>query len=134
MEDEKLTHRIIGCAMKVHSKLGPGFPEVVYQRSMAIELEKQALRFIREMPVEIFYDDIRVGYGRVDFFVEDAIMLELKALINLEDAHLAQTMNYCKTFKLPSGILINFGKRSLEFKRVYNLNHEDNQGFISKEV
>ncbi|MGB4400747.1 MAG: GxxExxY protein [Daejeonella sp.] len=132
MEYEQLTHKIIGCAMKVHSKLGPGFPEVVYQRSMAIELEKQALRFIREMTLAVFYDDIRVGYGRVDFFVEDTVMLELKALINLEDAHLAQAMNYCKTFNLPSGILINFGKRSLEFKRVYNLNHQDNQGFISK--
>ncbi|RZL05600.1 MAG: GxxExxY protein, partial [Pedobacter sp.] len=94
MKYEVLTHKIIGCAMNVHSKLGPGFPEVVYQRSMAIEMEKQGLRFIREMTVEIFYENIKVGYGRVDFFVEDAVMLELKALANLEDPHLAQTMNY----------------------------------------
>ncbi|MEJ7691685.1 GxxExxY protein [Daejeonella sp.] len=132
MKYDELTHRIIGCAMQVHSKLGPGFFEIVYQRSMVIEMEKQGLNFVREMSVQIFYDNIKVGYGRVDFFVENAVMLELKALPSLEDAHLAQTMNYCKTFKLPSGILINFGKRSLEFKRVYNLNHRDNEGFISK--
>ena len=132
MKYEELTHKIIGCAMNVHSKLGPGFLEVIYQRSMAIEMEKQGLSFIREMSVKILYDNINVGYGRVDFFVENAVMLELKALTILEDAHIAQTMNYCKTFKLPSGILINFGKRSLEFKRIYNLNHEDNQKFPNK--
>jgi GxxExxY protein len=109
--------------------LAPGFLEVVYQRALAIELGKQGLKFVREKSTDIYYAGIRVGYGRVDFFVEEPVMLELKALIILEDAHLAQTLNYCNTFKLPYGLLINFGSRKLEFKRIYNLNHPDSREY-----
>lgn len=126
---EELTHRIIGCAMKVHSTLGNGFQEVIYQRALAIELHKQGLSFQREMEMPIFYDDINIGTRRVDFFVEN-IMVELKALIKLEDVHLAQAMNYCEAYNLPIGLLINFGSKSLEFKRVYNVNHPENKDFI----
>lgn len=129
MEYEELTHKIIGCAMKVHRTLGNGFQEVIYQRALAIEFEKQGLSFQREMEMTIFYEGIDIGTRRVDFFVEDLIMVELKALINLEDAHLAQAMNYCQAYKLPTGLLINFGAKSLEFKRVYNLNHPANKGY-----
>ena len=122
-----LTHRIIGCAMKVHSVLGNGFQEVIYQRALAIAMTKQNLSFKREMTMNIYYEDVCIGKRRVDFFVEDLIMLELKAVIKLEDAHLAQAMNYCQAYGLPIGLLINFGARSLEFKRVYNLNHPDNK-------
>jgi len=126
---EELTHRIIGCAMKVHSTLGNGFQEVIYQRALAIELHKQGLSFQREMEMPIFYDNINIGTRRVDFFVEN-IMVELKALIKLEDVHLAQAMNYCEAYNLPIGLLINFGSKSLEFKRVYNVNHPENKDFI----
>ena len=122
-----ITHKIIGCAMKVHSALGNGFQEVIYQRALAIEMSKQGLSFAREMEMEIFYDGYSIGTRRVDFFVEDLIMVELKAVIKLEDVHLAQAMNYCQAYGLPIGLLINFGARSLEYKRVYNLNHPDNK-------
>ena len=132
MRHEELTHKIIGCAMKVHSTLGNGFQEVIYQRAMVIEMEKQGLRFEREMEMTIYYDDTAIGNRRVDFFVEDVIMVELKALIKLEDVHLAQAMNYCQAYNLPIGLLINFGSRSLEFKRVYNVNHPNNKDYQSK--
>jgi GxxExxY protein len=127
MKYEKVTHKIIGCAMKVHSTMGNGFQEVIYQRALAIEMEKQGLGFQREMEMTIFYEGIDIGTRRVDFFVEENIMVELKALIKLEDVHLAQAMNYCQAYNLPIGLLINFGAKSLEFKRVYNLTHPENK-------
>ena len=130
MKYEETTRKIIGCAMKVHSTLGNGFQEVIYQRALAIELEKQGLGFEREMEMTIFYEGIHIGTRRVDFFVEDNIMVELKALIKLEDVHLAQAMNYCQVYNLPIGLLINFGAKSLEFKRVYNVNHPENKDYI----
>lgn len=129
MKHEDLTHKIIGCAMKVHSTLGNGFQEVIYQRALAIEMEKQGLGFKREMEMSIFYDGIDIGTRRVDFFVEDFVMVELKAIIHLEDVHLAQAMNYCQAYNLPIGLLINFGSKSLEFKRVYNVNHPENKNY-----
>ncbi len=129
MKHEELTHKIIGCAMKVHSTLGNGFQEVIYQRALAIEMEKQGLGYQREMEMSIFYEGIDIGTRRVDFFVEENIMVELKALIKLEDVHLAQAMNYCQAYNLPIGLLINFGAKSMEFKRVYNVNHPDNKNF-----
>ena len=130
MKHEDLTHKIIGCAMKVHSILGNGFQEVIYQRALAIEFEKQGLGYQREMEMTIQYDGIDIGTRRVDFFVEDYVMVELKALIQLEDVHLAQAMNYCQAYNLPIGLLINFGSKSLQFKRVYNVNHPENKDYI----
>jgi len=127
MKYETETHKIIGCAMKVHSTLGNGFQEVIYQRALVIEMEKQGLGFKREMEISIYYDGIDIGTRRVDFFVEDQIMVELKAVIKLEDVHLAQAMSYCQAYSLPIGLLINFGAKSLEFKRVYNVNHPENK-------
>ena len=127
MKYEEITHKIIGAAMKVHSVLGNGFQEVIYQRALAIEMEKHGLGFKRELEMGIYYDGIDIGTRRVDFFVEDQIMVELKALIKLEDVHLAQAMNYCQAYNLPIGLLINFGAKSLEFKRVYNINHPENK-------
>lgn len=115
--------------MKVHSTLGNGFQEVIYQRALAIEMQKQDLSFLREMEMTIFYDGIDIGTRRVDFFVEDIIMVELKAVISLDDGHLNQAMNYCQVYNLPVGLLINFGSRSLEFKRVYNVNHPENKEY-----
>ena len=129
MKDEDLTRKIIGCAMKVHSTLGNGFQEVIYQRAMSIEMDKLSLSFQREMEMTIYYEGIDIGTRRVDFFVEEEIMVELKALIKLEEVHLAQAMNYCQAYNLPIGLLINFGSKSLEFKRVYNVNHPENKDY-----
>ena len=116
----ELTGKIIGCAMKVHSSLGNGFQEVIYQRCLAIEMEKQGLGFARELEMTIYYEGIDVGTRRVDFLVEDKIMVELKATTKLEDVHLAQALNYLEEYKLETGLLINFSAKSLEFKRVTN--------------
>lgn len=129
MKQERLTHRIIGCAMTVHSALGSGFPEVIYQRALAIEFEKQKVRNKREMVMDLYYDGIKIGFRRVDFFVENEIMVELKAVSELNDAHLAQAINYLEAYKLPFGLLINFGSRSLTFKRTYNTKHVDNKSY-----
>lgn len=116
----ELTGKIIGCAMKVHSTLGNGFQEVIYQRCLAIEMRKHRLDFARELEMTIHYEGIDVGTRRVDFLVEDKIMVELKALTKLEDVHLAQALNYLEAYKLETGLLINFGSKSLEFKRITN--------------
>lgn len=129
---EDLTHRIIGCAMKVHRTLGSGFQEVIYQRAMVIEMPAQNLGFVREMEMTIYYESIEIGTRRVDFFVENKIMLELKAVSKLDDRHLAQAMNYLEAYDLPVGLLINFGGRSLEFKRIYNTKHAENSSKIKK--
>lgn len=120
MEYEDLTRKIIGCAMKVHSTLGNGYQEVIYQRCLALELAKKDIRFRREVRMLILYDGIEVGARRADFLVEDKIMVELKALIALEDVHLAQALNYLEAYNLKTGLLINFGARSLQFKRLFN--------------
>ncbi|MBF9252611.1 GxxExxY protein [Pontibacter sp. 172403-2] len=127
MEFDALTHKIIGCAMKVHRTLGSGFREVIYQRALAIELEKNGLSFSREMEMTIYYEDIEIGTRKVDFFVEKNVMVELKAVAKLEDAHLAQAINYLEAYNLPIGLLINFGARSLEFKRPYHTKHPLNK-------
>lgn len=114
----ELTGKIIGCAMEVHKYLGNGFQEVIYQRALEIEMRTQGLTFAREFEMPIHYKDIPIGLRRVDFFVEDKIMVELKAVIHLEDVHLAQAINYLEAYNMEIGLLINFGSRSLEFKRV----------------
>ena len=115
-----ITKRIIAAAMKVHSTMGNGFQEVIYQRAMAIELPLHNLAFEREKELPIHYRGQQIGTRRVDFFVEGLVMVELKALIRLEDVHLAQAMNYLEAYQMEIGLLINFGARSLEFKRVHN--------------
>jgi GxxExxY protein len=116
---DELTYKIIGCAMKVHSALGNGFQEVIYQRCLAIELEKQKLLFVRELEMPIYYEDVEVGTRRADFIVENKVMVELKAVIKLEDVHLAQGLNYLQAYKIDKGLLINFGSISLEVKRLF---------------
>jgi GxxExxY protein len=120
LEDSELTGKIIGCAMKVHSTLGNGFQEVIYQRSLAIELSKSLLDFSREFDMPIHYAGEHVGTRRVDFMVEGRISVELKAIIALEDVHLAQAKNYLEAYNIRTGLLINFGATSLEFKRLIN--------------
>jgi GxxExxY protein len=114
----EITEKIIGCAMKVHRTLGNGFQEVIYQRALAIEMSSVNLSFEREKEQIIYYNSVEIGTRRVDFLVEGKVLLELKALIILEDVHLAQAKNYLEAFNLKVGLLINFGARSLQFKRI----------------
>ena len=93
---------------------------MIYQRALAIEMEFAGLEFTREMEMPVYYRDIQIGGRRVDFFVREKIMVEIKAIIKLEDVHLAQAINYLEAYKMEIGLLINFGARSLEFKRVHN--------------
>ncbi len=120
MEKDTLTYTIIGCAMKVHNTLGPGFQEVIYQRCLAIELQKAGLNFVREQEHTIYYEGIDVGTRRADFVVENKIVVEIKALVNLEDVHLAQAKNYVVAYDFPNGLLINFGSQSLQHKLLFN--------------
>lgn len=120
MKYKKLTRNIIGCAMRVHTELGNGFPEVIYQRALAYEFELNNILFVREFEMPVHYRDLQVGTRRVDFLVKKKISVELKAKLELEDIHLAQAMNYLEVYNLEIGLLINFGARSLEFKRLYN--------------
>ncbi len=113
-----LTGKIIGCAMAVHSVLGNGFQEVIYQRALQIEMADQDISFSREHEMPIFYKDQQVGTRRADFLVEGVVSVELKAIAKLEDIHLAQAINYLEAYGLEVGLLINFGARSLEFRRV----------------
>ncbi len=106
--------------MQVHNILGNGFQEIIYQRALAMEMELAGLRFEREKEMSIFYREVKIGERRADFFVEDRIMVELKAQLSLEDVHLAQAINYLEAYNMEIGLLINFGARSLEFKRLYN--------------
>jgi len=114
------TYRIIGCAMKVHNTLGNGFQEVIYQRCLAIELGKAGLEFEREREQTIYYENIVVGTRRADFVVENKVIVELKALTNLEDVHLSQAKNYLEAYNFPIGLLINFGSKNLEYKFIFN--------------
>lgn len=126
MNLDELTYKINGCAMKVHNTLGNGFQELIYQRCLAIELERAGISFEREQSHTIFYDGIDVGTRRADFIIENSVVVELKALINLEDVHLAQAKNYVVAYDKPIGLLINFGSTSLQFKKVYNPKYDIN--------
>ena len=106
--------------MQVHSFLGNGFQEVIYQRALTLELVKAGLNFQRELEVPIFYKEYleAIGTRRVDFLVEGIVLVELKAQIELNDTHINQILNYLKAYKMEVGLLINFGEKSLKFKRL----------------
>ena len=113
-----LTRKVIGSAMTVHSALGNGFQEVIYQKALAIEMANQHILFSREREMPIYYRGQQIGTRRADFLIEAIVSVELKAIIQLEDIHLAQAINYLEAYDLEVGLLINFGARSLQFKRV----------------
>lgn len=116
----ELTANIIGRAMKVHSTLGNGFQEVIYQRALEMELQDAEIPYEREFEMPIFYRLKQIGTRRVDFLIDRQISVELKAVTQLEDVHLAQAINYLEAYNLEVGLLINFGERSLKFKRLTN--------------
>ena len=115
-----ITKRIIGASFEVHNFLGNGFQEVIYQRALGWEMRAIGLKFQREIEQQIYYKDLQqpIGTRRADFVVENKVLVELKALSKLEDVHLAQTLNYLRAYRLEIGLLINFGSKSLEFKRL----------------
>jgi GxxExxY protein len=125
----ELTGKIIGCAMKVHSALGNGFQEVIYQRALEIEMIDVGLSFSREQEMPIYYKEQQIGTRRVDFLVGASISVELKAITQLEDVHLAQAINYLEAYDLEIGLLINFGAKSMQHKRIINRKfNQKNQG------
>ena len=115
-----ITQKIIGAAFEVHKFLGNGFQEVIYQRALAFEMRKAGLEFAREVEQDIFYKDFPepIGTRRADFVVAGNVLVELKAITVLEDVHEAQLLNYLKAYRLEVGLLINFGERSLKYKRL----------------
>jgi GxxExxY protein len=120
LKHKDITQKIIGCAFEVHKFLGNGFQEVIYQRALALEFGHAGLQFDRELEMDIFYRDCNeaIGTRRVDFLVEKKVLVELKALTIIEDVHYAQILNYLKAYRLEVGLLINFGSKSMEFKRM----------------
>ncbi len=116
----ELTGKIIGCAMRVHSALGNGFQEVIYQRALEIEMSDDGISFTREQEMPVYYKSHHIGTRRVDFLVEGIVSVELKALTELLDVHLAQAINYLEAYDLEVGLLINFGARSMQHKRIVN--------------
>jgi len=120
MIKDELTYKVIGCAMKVHNILGPGFQELIYQKSLAIELGRAGISFVREQDHKIYYEGIEVGTRRADFVVENEITVEIKALVKLEDVHIAQAKNYVVAYGFPRGLLINFGAQSLQRNLLFN--------------
>jgi len=120
MKDQDISHKIIGAAFEVHNFLGVGFQEVIYQRALAYEFDQAELQFARELEHEIMYKELKnpIGTRRADFIVEQKIMVEIKAKKALDDVDLAQALNYLKIYGYETGLLINFGAKSLEFKRL----------------
>ena len=120
LKHEALTKRIIGCAMKVHSFLGHGYPEKIYQRALKVEFDKALLKSQCEAPKDIYYEGIWVGLRRLDILVEEIVLIELKATSELNSADFNQIINLLRVFDIEVGLLINFGKSTLEFKRFAN--------------
>jgi len=116
--ESDLTGRIIGSAMEVHRHLGNGFQELIYQRALSVEMNLRGIEHEREKEMPLEYKGFNIGTRRVDFFVENKIMVEIKAIIQLEDVHLAQAINYLEAYRLDIGLLINFGNTKLQFRRV----------------
>lgn len=115
-----ITEKIIGCTMTVHRKMKVGYSELIYSRCLAIEFDKIGLAYQKEFELPIYYDEAIVGKRRVDFLVEDKIVVELKAISELTDKELNQSLNYLENHRKEIGLLINFGAKSLQFKRVIN--------------
>src|SRR5207245_2322790 len=113
-----LAEKIIGAAIEVHRRLGPGFLESIYKRAMVIELRKRGLQVDVEKEIIVRYDDHEVGRHLLDLFVEDTIVVELKAIKNLEDIHFAIVRYYLRAVGKQHGLLLNFAKIPLEIKRV----------------
>ena len=109
--------------MKVHNTLNNGFPEIIYHRALAIEMKKQGIEYANEQEVPVFYEGKKIGIRRIDFLVGNQVLVEIKAVSELQDSHIAQIINYLKAFRLEVGLLLNFGAKRLEIKRYINTDH-----------
>ncbi len=116
--ESELSERIIGCGIRVHRGLGPGFLEKVYEEALTIELTKANLGVDRQKTVPIAYEGRVVGEHRLDLLVAGRVVVELKACRNLEDIHLATARSYLKATRLPLALVMNFSKPTLEIRRV----------------
>src|SRR6056297_1442624 len=121
MNHNELTEKIIGCAMKVHNQLGPGFLESVYEKALTHELQKHNLQVECQVPLKVYYDDIVVGEFYADMYIQDSILVENKAVQSITRHHHVQLVNYLTATNVEVGLLINFGSKSLEFKRKHRL-------------
>lgn len=121
-----LTGKIIRATMQVHSHPGNGFKELIYQRALAIASDALQIKYRQEYHIPVYYKEKQMGKGRVDFFIEDKVMLEIKAFMQLENSHLRQAKNYPEVFNLQAGPLINFGSTRLEFKRIEHFKFQEN--------
>src|SRR5436853_3769510 len=117
LRDSKLTQEIIACAIRVHRALGPGFLESIYEQALAVEFALSGIQFIRQHPIPLFYQDHQIGEHRLDFLVEGKIIVELKAISELEDIHFAIGRSYLKATNLQDGLLLNFATAPLTIKR-----------------
>lgn len=127
MKYEELTHKIIGCAIEVHSQLGNGFTDSIYQQALAFEMAMNNLHFERNKEMILQYKGHEVGTHLVDFFVEDKIMVDIKSILNIEEVHLAQSINNVEAYNMEVGLLLNFGSKRLQFKRVHNIKNKVDQ-------
>lgn len=118
LEHEDITDRIIGAAIEVHRKLGPGFVESIYEAALCIELRKRSIPHARQMLVPVIYDGVEVGQHRLDLFVENEIVVELKAVREVEAVHFAFTRSYLRAVGRRHGLLLNFNAPTLDIKRV----------------
>jgi GxxExxY protein len=120
LRHKDITEKIIGASFEVHKFLGNGFPEVIYQRALAYEMKEAGLSFERELEQKIYYKDLPnpIGKRRADFVVEKKVLVELKAVMEINDSNISQTLNYLKAYKFEVALLINFGSKSLTFKRL----------------
>jgi GxxExxY protein len=117
---KELTYKVIACAMEVHRVMGPGFQEYIYQRALAIEMKNSGIKFQEEFEIPVHYKGEMIGLRRADFWIENTVSLEIKARTELDNTHLAQAINYIEASNVSTGLLINFGAGSLQFKRIHN--------------
>jgi GxxExxY protein len=119
MDRDPLTQKVIGCAMMVHSRLGPGFLEAIYHRALEIELKKQGINFESQKPLAVLYDETTIGEFVCDMLIDGKLLIEIKAVQSINPAHEVQIVNYLTALRLETGLLVNFGMARLEFKRKF---------------
>jgi len=118
LRDSEITDAIIAAAIAVHRELGPGFLESIYEQALAVEFAVRGIAFIRQKPIPLFYRDHQIGEHRLDFVVENKIIIELKAIEALENVHFAIVRSYLKAAGLADGLIPNFSSMPLTVKRV----------------
>lgn len=117
---DELSNKIIGIAIEVHKTIGPGFVEKIYERALAYEFQKRKIKFANQKVIRVRYKEIELGDQRIDFLIKNEIILELKAVSQIDELHIAQMLSYLKATNKKLGLILNFAKPTLEIKRVIN--------------